>query len=153
LGDGTTTQRTVPTAVDATDGKPQTWKLISAGGFHSLGISADSENDGSAWAWGLNALGQLGIGNETDQLFSANVPYIYKIYNGYLHGEVGRTKYLRQFGTEPLDHGVKFVTTTEFSLQAWLPLSNGSNQLILWRRGDNNIDVEIEDNGDDDEAV
>ena len=153
LGDGTTTQKTVPTAVDANAGKPQTWKLISAGGSHSLGISADSENDGSAWAWGQNALGQLGIGNETDQLFSANVPYIYKIYNGYLHGEVGRTKYLRQFGTEPLDHGVKFVTTTEFSLQAWLPLSNGSNQLILWRRGDNNNDVEIEDNGDDDEAV
>jgi hypothetical protein len=39
---------------------------------------------------------------------------------------------------------VKFVTTTPESLQAWLPLGNGSNQLILWRRGDNNDEEDPE---------
>jgi alpha-tubulin suppressor-like RCC1 family protein len=156
LGDGTSgvdNNSILPTAVDVDNGRPQKYKQISLGGLHTLGISNELNNDNKTWSWGTNTIGQLGINNETNQFFPTSIPFVHKIYNGYLHGEVGRTKYLRQFGTEPLDHGVKFVTTTEFSLQAWLPSGNGSNQLILWRRSDNNNDGEIEDNGDDDEAL
>jgi alpha-tubulin suppressor-like RCC1 family protein len=123
------------------------WKsFTSSGGFHALAI--DSNDNG--WSWGWNYGGQLGIGisnisdvvlnfdEDYDRKIPTSIPYVYKIYNAYTHGEVGRTKYLRQFGTEPLTHGVKFVSTTFDSLQAWFPSGNGSNQLILWRRGDDN---------------
>jgi alpha-tubulin suppressor-like RCC1 family protein len=39
------------------------WVAVVAGGSHSLGLKAD----GSLWAWGLNASGQLGLGDTVDQ--------------------------------------------------------------------------------------
>ena len=149
LGDGTSdsdNSKNAPTLVDINAGKPTTWNQLSAGAAHSLGVALNN----TAWAWGFNLIGQLGIGDQNNQSVPTNIPYVYKIYNGYLHGEVGRTKYLRQLGTESLVHGVKFVTTTPESLQAWLPLGNGSNQLILWRRGDNNNEQDPDD-GDDEQ--
>lgn len=35
-----------------------TWKVVAAGGFHTLGI----KSDGTLWAWGFNLNGQLGDG-------------------------------------------------------------------------------------------
>jgi alpha-tubulin suppressor-like RCC1 family protein len=52
VGDGTTTQRNVPTAVTALSGVA----AIAAGGAHTLALQAG----GSVWAWGNNASGQLG---------------------------------------------------------------------------------------------
>ncbi len=54
LGDGTSMQRNVPTAV--TGGL--TFATIAAGGFHSCGLTAA----GAAYCWGSNGYGELGDG-------------------------------------------------------------------------------------------
>ena len=55
IGDGTATNRSVPTqeSTGATD-----WSSMNAGGYHTLAI----KDDGTLWAWGYNAQGQLGTG-------------------------------------------------------------------------------------------
>jgi alpha-tubulin suppressor-like RCC1 family protein len=53
LGDGTSVDRVVPTAVS---GASTVWSGIAAGDFHSLSV----RTDGSLWAWGFNQNGQLG---------------------------------------------------------------------------------------------
>jgi alpha-tubulin suppressor-like RCC1 family protein len=60
LGDGTTTQRTAPTAVAG----GLTFTDITAGGQHSCAL----DPDGLAYCWGSNAYGQLGDGSTTDRL-------------------------------------------------------------------------------------
>jgi len=61
LGDGTTTQRTLPTPVPGIDGVV----ALGAGTRHSLAVRAA---DGSAWSWGMNGFGQLGDGTRTNRL-------------------------------------------------------------------------------------
>jgi alpha-tubulin suppressor-like RCC1 family protein len=57
LGDGTTTNRQLPTQIGtATD-----WRAISAGGSHTCGMRAS----GTLWCWGSNTYGQLGDGTTT----------------------------------------------------------------------------------------
>jgi alpha-tubulin suppressor-like RCC1 family protein len=63
LGDGTTTNRTVPTKI----GTDTDWVAIGTGYYHSFGI----KSNGTLWAWGYNYYGQLGRGsngNGTDLL-------------------------------------------------------------------------------------
>jgi YD repeat-containing protein len=55
LGDGTTTNRSSPVSVV---GGFTDWCSVSAGNNHSIGIRAN----GTAWAWGRGANGQLGDG-------------------------------------------------------------------------------------------
>ena len=54
LGDGTTIQRNSPTQISIAG----SWKSVAAsvGGYHALAL----RTDGSLWAWGTNAYGQLG---------------------------------------------------------------------------------------------
>ena len=61
LGDGTTTQRNVPTqeVTGATD-----WVAVFAGTDYSAAL----KSDGTLWAWGSNAFGQLGDGTIVDKL-------------------------------------------------------------------------------------
>ena len=54
LGDGTTTDRFVPTQI----GTETNWKTVSAGDYHTLAV----RTDGTLWAWGNNTHAQLGIG-------------------------------------------------------------------------------------------
>jgi alpha-tubulin suppressor-like RCC1 family protein len=54
LGVTDTTSRQVPMRV----GSDYDWKAVAGGKYHSLGIRAN----GSFWAWGFNAYGQLGLG-------------------------------------------------------------------------------------------
>lgn len=58
LGDGTSTSRSSPVQTLAGG---ITWKLISSGGYSTLGI----KTDGTLWGWGVNNYGQLGTGNTT----------------------------------------------------------------------------------------
>jgi alpha-tubulin suppressor-like RCC1 family protein len=55
LGDNNFTNRSSPVAVV---GGITNWSQVSAGGYHSLGVTAS----GIAYAWGSNTLGQLGNG-------------------------------------------------------------------------------------------
>ena len=62
LGDGTTTNRPVPVAVDATGALAgKTVAAISAGYLHTMAL----RTDGTAVAWGNNGYGQLGDGTTT----------------------------------------------------------------------------------------
>ncbi len=63
LGDGTITNRSVPTQenTEAAD-----WNYISAGSDHTISI----KNDGTLWAWGYNGFGQIGDGTTTTRYIS-----------------------------------------------------------------------------------
>ncbi len=58
LGDGTTTQRTIPTLIGA-----DIWAKISGGLFYSMGTKEDNK----LFAWGANGAGQLGDGTKTQR--------------------------------------------------------------------------------------
>jgi alpha-tubulin suppressor-like RCC1 family protein len=62
LGDGTTTNSTIPLLIEELDNVI----AIAGGGYHSLALKAD----GTVWAWGDNAYGQLGNGSTVN----SNVP-------------------------------------------------------------------------------
>ncbi|GAA3928939.1 hypothetical protein [Hymenobacter algoricola] len=63
LGDGSTTTRAVPTAVPTPAGAAAgtRWTSISGGDDFSLAL----RSDGTLWAWGYNAFGQLGDASTT----------------------------------------------------------------------------------------
>ncbi|MFJ3395262.1 RCC1 domain-containing protein [Leifsonia aquatica] len=61
LGDGTTTNRTVPVVAKAPAGV--TFTQIAAGYYHSMAVGSD----GKTYAWGNNNFGQLGDGTTTDR--------------------------------------------------------------------------------------
>ena len=54
LGDGTNDPRNLP----GTTSGEVTFSAIAAGGYHSVALAAD----GTVYAWGLNQVGQLGVG-------------------------------------------------------------------------------------------
>jgi alpha-tubulin suppressor-like RCC1 family protein len=60
LGDGTTTNRSSPVIVV---GGITNWVQLSAGGGHSLGLTAT----GIVYAWGANNYGRLGDGTTTSR--------------------------------------------------------------------------------------
>ncbi len=66
LGDGTTTDRLAPIQVTVSAGRVT---AIAAGASHSLAL----KEDGTVWAWGSNAKGQLGNGTNTDALSPVQV--------------------------------------------------------------------------------
>ena len=59
LGDGTTTDRHVPTLIPRPDGTPAgfTWKQVMGRDYHSMGIGSD----GNLYTWGVNWYGDLGL--------------------------------------------------------------------------------------------
>jgi alpha-tubulin suppressor-like RCC1 family protein len=135
LGNNVTGNQVIPYAVDTTNDRPLTWLQLSAGLNTSLSISADSQNYGKLWAWGRNIVGQLGDGTLDNKTLPSisNLPGPYFILlHKPLSTELGRTRYVRQLGIEPLEHGAIFVSSTPSSQQAWKALGNGSNQITLW---------------------
>ncbi|MGV8911288.1 MAG: RCC1 domain-containing protein [Rhodoglobus sp.] len=62
LGDSTTTTSPTPLTVDTPAGV--TLSTVTSGGYHSMALGSDNKN----YAWGWNALGQLGDGTTTDRL-------------------------------------------------------------------------------------
>jgi hypothetical protein len=65
LGDGTTTDRTVPVQVSGLTNVV----AIAGGGYHSLAV----KKDGTVWTWGNNSYGQLGDGTTTQRLVPVQV--------------------------------------------------------------------------------
>ncbi|MCX7736025.1 MAG: T9SS type A sorting domain-containing protein [Candidatus Kapabacteria bacterium] len=57
LGDGTTTNRTIPIQI----GAATNWESVACGYYHTIAI----KGDGTLWAWGNNQYGQLGDGTTT----------------------------------------------------------------------------------------
>lgn len=86
LGDGTTTSRSVPVAVNAVTGTSalagKTIVAIAAGGFHSLALASD----GTLVACGGNGDGQLGDNTRTQR----NVPVLVNVAAG-VSGLAGKT--------------------------------------------------------------
>jgi len=94
LGDGTTTRRSAPVQVLAAAGKPLTGvKAIAAGYSHSVAL----KTDGTVWAWGYNATGQVGDGSTTSRSYPVrmgSLTGVTQIAAGYQS-----TLVLRQNGT------------------------------------------------------
>jgi len=65
LGDGTFTQRLVPTQI----GSATNWTSVSVGRQHVLALRAD----GTIWSWGQNANGQLGDGDTNHRFTPAQI--------------------------------------------------------------------------------
>jgi hypothetical protein len=65
LGDGTATSRSTPVTVVGN----LTFSSLSAGGFHTCGVTASA----TAFCWGYNAGGQLGDGTTTDRWTPVNL--------------------------------------------------------------------------------
>jgi len=59
LGDGTTTDRTIPTLVSG----EYTWASVDGGVSHTCGVTTAGE----AYCWGNNANGKLGDGTTTNR--------------------------------------------------------------------------------------
>ncbi|RBP98728.1 hypothetical protein, partial [Bifidobacterium xylocopae] len=60
LGNGSSSNNPHPTPARVTDPDPNTtWTTISAGDEHSLAI----DNNGHAYSWGFNGVGELGNGS------------------------------------------------------------------------------------------
>ncbi|MCL1885444.1 MAG: Ig-like domain repeat protein [Dehalococcoidia bacterium] len=80
LGDGTTTNRSLPVQVSGlTD-----VIAIAGGNYHSIAL----KSDGTVWAWGRNDLGQLGDGSTTDHYTPVQVSgltNVIAIASGYDH--------------------------------------------------------------------
>ncbi len=152
LGDGTQTDRHAPVLITH-PGVPSSWQMISAGERHSLAIAAD----GSLWAWGTNALGQLGTGNTA----ASSIPIAVMVGTKWLTCSAGGIHSLAirsdgtlwawgssmngQVGNNSLSSAVlspvKISSATDFtSVSAGLDFSfaidkNGA----LWGWGDNNV--------------
>ena len=63
LGDGTTDDKHIPTQIVTTDpSNDSPWVGVAAGYYHTVAIKAN----GTLWAWGANAYGQLGDNSTTD---------------------------------------------------------------------------------------
>lgn len=60
LGDAAIVDNTTPQQISVTQpaSASNNWNMVAAGDFHTLALKAD----GTLWAWGDNAFGQLGIG-------------------------------------------------------------------------------------------
>lgn len=70
VGDNSITNRPSPLRVTpAAPVFPNTFQAVAAGHDHSLAL----RNDGTVWAWGANADGQLGTGNTTASLVPVQV--------------------------------------------------------------------------------
>ncbi|MCL2861073.1 MAG: hypothetical protein FWE22_01515 [Firmicutes bacterium] len=71
LGDGTTIRRYVPVQVN-TSGRMNNADIvyIAQGSGHSLAI----DEHGNLWSWGINALGQLGVGRTNTELSNSTTP-------------------------------------------------------------------------------
>jgi alpha-tubulin suppressor-like RCC1 family protein len=63
IGDNTTTQRNQPVYVLTSGGTLSNITAVSAGADHSLALASN----GSVWAWGYNAYGQLGNNTLTEE--------------------------------------------------------------------------------------
>lgn len=66
VGDGTTGDRSTPFQVWISG---TGWRQVAAGGQHTVAIAAN----GTLWAWGWNAGGQLGDGTTTDRLVPVQI--------------------------------------------------------------------------------
>ena len=67
LGHGDQQDQLLPKKVEAFAG--QRVVAVTAGGIHSLSITAD----GAVWSWGDGGLGQLGHGDQQDQLLPKKI--------------------------------------------------------------------------------
>jgi alpha-tubulin suppressor-like RCC1 family protein len=66
LGDGTTTNRDLPTTVPGLTGVKQ----LALGGAHTCALT----DDGAVWCWGNSSNGQIGDGSKTNRLSPVQVP-------------------------------------------------------------------------------
>jgi alpha-tubulin suppressor-like RCC1 family protein len=85
LGQGTTTNSTIPVKVKGPGGVGYLSNIIAiaAGDNHSLALAAD----GTIYAWGYNGYGQLGLGDTANRLYPVQLPArnIYAIATGGYH--------------------------------------------------------------------
>jgi len=70
LGDNSFADRSAPVSVLKADQSPLAADAVTAGAFHSCVI----DKSGGVWCWGMNSLGQLGIGKGNAESEAVSVP-------------------------------------------------------------------------------
>ena len=73
LGNGATANSSVPVLVNALPGGRTAVRVVGSGGVSGASHSLAVANDGTAWAWGPGALGQLGRGSTAASLIPVQV--------------------------------------------------------------------------------
>ncbi|UZN03453.1 putative Ig domain-containing protein [Cellulomonas sp. S1-8] len=105
LGTGSTADSPVPVRVDVPLPDGVTISAVSAGADFSLALASD----GTLWAWGANAQGQLGLGTTDAQPEPRQVPL--------------------PIGVERVDAGGQFVVALDTDRRVWTWGANDAGQL------------------------